>query len=56
MLTFETRDKVIKTVKFISRLIIIKNKIFAKHIIDKSNGTDISINSPPKDISCLDIL
>ena len=52
----EIKDRDIKTIRWINKEIIIKNKIFAKQIIDRSIGADISINSPSKDISCLEIL
>ena len=53
---FEIKDRDIKTIRWINKQIIIKNKIFAKQTIDRSIGADISINSPSKDISCLEIL
>ena len=53
---FEIKDRDIKTIRWINKQITIKNKIFAKQTIDRSIGADISINSPSKDISCLEIL
>ena len=52
----ESINRVKKTMRFIKILIKIKKRILLKHKIDKSIGIDMSINSPPTDISWREIL
>tara|TARA_Y100000768_G_scaffold388200_1_gene382743 strand:+ start:664 stop:849 length:186 start_codon:yes stop_codon:yes gene_type:complete len=53
---FESINNVIKTIMLIKTLMNMKKRILLKHRIDKSIGAEISINSPPTDISCREIL
>lgn len=52
----KTSERVAKTIRLIKIFTSIKKEILEKHIMDKSHGAEISIKSPPKEISCLEIL